>query len=213
MRLSKRARMNSDSPGLSGSVLGLFRVTPLIISLPTRLRLMAEPPELPYHRGSDGRGMSFSKEVLTCARYAKGGSGKVVFVAVGGLRPDWLHDYATQSPGQPGCARRPRRRRPGPGLSVSRWRTWRYGTTGACHARRSRGWRTSANGSGTSTRSLVGANGSSRARRGVPYGTRRRGGRQRRRDGTWRGWGRRTGTPDVGRRGRNPEHGGDGGDG
>ena len=39
--------------------------------------------------------MSFSKEVLTCARYAKGGSGKVVFVAVGGLRPDWLHDYAT----------------------------------------------------------------------------------------------------------------------
>ena len=66
------------------------------------------------HRGSDGRGMSFSKEVLTCARYAKGGSGKVVFVAVGGLRPDWLHDYATQSQGQPGCARRPRRRRPGP---------------------------------------------------------------------------------------------------
>ena len=47
------------------------------------------------HRGSDGRGLSFSKEVLTCARYAKGGSGKVVFVAVGGLRPDWLHDYAT----------------------------------------------------------------------------------------------------------------------
>ena len=85
-----------------------------------------------------------------------------------------------RSPGQPGCARRPRRRRRGPGQSVSRWRTWRYGTTGACRTRRSRGWRTSANGSGTSTRSLVGANGRSPARRGAPYGTRRREGRQRR---------------------------------
>ena len=94
------------------------------------------------HRGSDGRGMSFSKEVLTCARYAKGGSGKVVFVAVGGLRPDWLHDYATAAQGQPGCARRPRRRRRAPGQSVSRWRTWRYDMTGACRTRQSRGWRT-----------------------------------------------------------------------
>ena len=83
------------------------------------------------HRGSDGRGMSFSKEVLTCARYAKGGSGRAAFVAVGGLRPDWLHDYATVAQGRPGCARRPRHRRPGPGRSASRWRTWKCGTTGA----------------------------------------------------------------------------------
>ena len=49
------------------------------------------------HRGGDGRGVSFSKEVLTCARYAKGGSGTVAFVDVTVLRQDWLHDYATEA--------------------------------------------------------------------------------------------------------------------
>ena len=35
--------------------------------------------------------------MLTCARYAKGGSGRVAFIDEAQLRQDWLHDYATST--------------------------------------------------------------------------------------------------------------------
>ena len=51
-----------------------------------------------YKQG-EAKGLSFSEEELRCARYAKGGSEKVVFAAVSMMEAGALHDYASKEGG------------------------------------------------------------------------------------------------------------------
>ena len=53
-----------------------------------------------YDSTGGAGGLSFSKEVLTCARYALGASGLVAFVRVSDLQRDKLHDYSTATGGE-----------------------------------------------------------------------------------------------------------------
>ena len=51
-----------------------------------------------YKQG-EAKGLSFSKEELRCARYAKDGSERVAFAAVSMMEAEALHDYASEEGG------------------------------------------------------------------------------------------------------------------
>ena len=55
------------------------------------------------HKQGEAKGLSFSKEELRCARYAKGGSERVALAAVSMMEAEALHDYASEEGGGSCC--------------------------------------------------------------------------------------------------------------